>query len=146
MSAPATMQALSFSSWIIYCCGCCQLVSGNIKEILKSSYKMRVREFLRTIFNRQQAPMRSSNWLELIKKLGFDKISTPFIIKNGLDLELVTLEVFAMDPDFFYWEYGSNIDLIDSRGELWSWKYDEINKTNLPGDYKRTLKIDEVRK
>ena len=46
----------------------------------------------------------------------------------------------------YYHEYDDKIEFIDSEGQLWSFKYDFINKINLPGKIKTKLTTDQVRK
>ncbi len=85
-------------------------------------------------------------WMNKLISLGFDKIAFPILIKDGVDLDLVYLDEFAIDADLHYHEFESNYELIDSNGKVWTWKYDTLNKTNLPGNYLRTMTLDEVRK
>jgi len=87
----------------------------------------------------------SDEWMNQLIKLGFDKIAFPILIKDGAVLELVYLEGFATDPDLHYHEFGSNCELIDSNGQLWTWKYDAAYKINLPGNYIRAMTLDEVK-
>jgi hypothetical protein len=89
---------------------------------------------------------RSTNWINQLSSLGFDKIAFPILIKDGADLDLVYLDQFAMDADLHYHEFENNYELIDSNGKVWNWKYDTMNKTNLPGTYIRTMNLDEVKK
>ena len=81
-----------------------------------------------------------------MKELGFAKILFPIIIVDGTDIDIVyTLEDFALDPDIFFWSFDDHMELLDSNGNIWSWKYDHENKTNLPGEFKRTVDIDGIR-
>jgi hypothetical protein len=65
--------------------------------------------------------MASKNWISLLNKLGFDKISFPILIKNNSDIDLVyKLEYFANDPDFHYWKFEDNFELIDSNGNVFA--------------------------
>ncbi|MCX6350431.1 MAG: hypothetical protein NTX03_01050 [Bacteroidetes bacterium] len=81
-----------------------------------------------------------------LNNLGFDKIAFPILIRDGADLNLVYLEEFATDADLYYHEFDNNFDLIDSNGKVWNWKYDTVNKTNLPDSCIKTITLDEVRK
>ena len=81
-----------------------------------------------------------------LNKLGFDKVTFPILIKDGADLNLVSLDQFAGDSDLYLFEFESNYELIDSNGQLWTWQYDKINKTNIPGKFIRTLTFLEVKK
>jgi len=84
-------------------------------------------------------------WTSKLHHLGFDKIHFPIIIKDGPDLDVVyELRDFAIDSDFYFHEFDQQIEMIDSTGQLWDWKYDTVNKTNLPNTVKRTLTFDEV--
>ena len=87
---------------------------------------------------------RTTNWMNQLNNLGFDKIVFPILIKDGTDLNLVYLEEFAIDADLHYHEFENTYELIDSNGQLWTWKYDHTNKTNLPGTFVRTMTLDEV--
>lgn len=89
---------------------------------------------------------RTIEWMKDLNNLGFDKIAFPILIKDGADLNLVYLDEFASDPDLHYWEFNSDYQLIDSNGQLWTWKYDHTNKTNLPGTFIRKMTLDEVKK
>jgi hypothetical protein len=96
-------------------------------------------------FRAEHAIMRTGKWTEQLLNLGFDKIAFPILIKDGADLNLVYLKEFAIDSDLHSLEFESNFELIDSNGQVWTWKYDHINKTNLPGDLIRTMSLDEVK-
>ena len=89
---------------------------------------------------------RAIDWMNQLNNLGFDKVTFPILIQDGADLNMVYLEEFAGDPDLHYWEFDSDYKLIDSNGQLWTWKYDHTNKTNLPGTFIRTMTLDEVKK
>lgn len=76
----------------------------------------------------------------------FKKITFPIIIKDGEDLDVVyRLKDFMIDPDLYLHEYDSKMELIDCNGELWSWNYDRINKSNIPGSFKKTMSVNEVK-
>lgn len=81
-----------------------------------------------------------------LSNLGFNKIAFPILIKDGDDLNLVYLDEFAKDADLHYHEFENNYELIDSNGQLLTWKYDHTNKINLPGTFIRTMTLDEVKK
>lgn len=89
---------------------------------------------------------RTIDWMNDLNNLGFDKVAFPILIKDGTDLNLVYFDEFASDPDLHYREFESNYELIDSNGQLWTWKYDHTNETNLPGTFIRTMTLDEVKK
>lgn len=89
---------------------------------------------------------RTIEWMKDLNNLGFDKIAFPILIKDGADLNLVYFDEFASDPDLHYREFESNYELIDSNGQLWTWKYDHTNEINLPGTFIRTMTFDEVKK
>jgi|JI10StandDraft_1071094.scaffolds.fasta_scaffold449810_2 hypothetical protein len=86
-------------------------------------------------------------WTIQLNDLGFHTVTFPILLQDGIDINVVcTLKDFASDPDLYLHEYDEQNAFIDSKGHLWSWKYDKSNKTNLPGTIKSTLTIDEVRK
>jgi len=97
---------------------------------------------------REDQKKRQKEWVEKLSQLGFNQLPFPIIIKwDKINIEIVmNLEEFAFDPDYYFHEFDSNMELIDSRGQLWSWKYNSTIRTNLPGKIKRTLIFDDVKK
>ena len=80
-------------------------------------------------------------WMQKLYALGFKDISFPILIIcdewSGIELILVDdLEEFAFTNSIHYWPLDSDARLLDSNGNLWTWKYDNFNKTNLPGIFK----------
>ena len=80
--------------------------------------------------------------------MGFNKISFPIIIKDGGDIDIIyELKDFALDSDYYLHEFDNRLMfLIDGNGQVWSWKYDLVNRTNLPDKLKQTLSFEEVKK
>ena len=75
----------------------------------------------------------------------FENIIFPIIIKDRNDLDVIyKLKDFQMDPDLYFHEYDSHMELIDSNGQVYSWNYDYNNKTNIPGILKRKITLDEL--
>jgi hypothetical protein len=87
-----------------------------------------------------------NQWADTLYRLGFIKVTFPIILRDSVYFEVIyKLQDFAIDPDFYYHKFDSDTELIDCTGQLWSWKYDNISKTNLPGELIRTMTVDEVR-
>lgn len=100
----------------------------------------RFKEFLHRLFS-----PKSIQRITQLNSLGFNKITFPILIKEGNDLNLYTINEFASDPDSYFHEFDAQLTLIDSRGNLWDWKYDKTHKLNLPGNFIRTLSLEEVK-
>ncbi len=104
---------------------------------------MCIRKILRK-FNSSREE-KSRKWEENLLELGFNKISFPILIKNGYDLNLVYFDEFTSDPDIYYWQFPIDCELIDVNGYVWSWIYDDRNKTNIPGQFKKGIAVDELK-
>lgn len=86
-----------------------------------------------------------SQWTQRLNTLGFDKISFPILIVDSPNIDFVySLTDFASDPDIYHWAFEKNYQLIDCNGNLWTWTYDNVNKTNLPNSFLQTLTLDEI--
>lgn len=82
-----------------------------------------------------------------LDKLGFYAVTFPIMLKEGADIDVVyTLQDFVSDPDLYFHEYDERNDFVDSKGQNWTWKYDQINKINLPGIVKSVLTVDDIKK
>jgi hypothetical protein len=89
-------------------------------------------------------------WISKLYELGFKNISFPICIVydewDGIHLNTVEdITEFALTNSIHYWPLDYDTKLLDSRGNLWTWKYDEVNKTNLPGTIIKTLSMAEVK-
>lgn len=96
---------------------------------------------------RKEKRMINENlWIESLNELGFKKVTFPIILKFGTDIHVIySLKDFALDVDLYFFEFDRDSELIDSKGQLFSWKYDVKNKTNLPNHLKRLLTLEEVK-
>jgi hypothetical protein len=86
-----------------------------------------------------------TKWKDQLLESGFSKITFPILIKNGYDLDLVYFDEFAIDPDIYYWPFTIDCELIDGNGHVWSWVYDDKNKTNRPGQLKKVIAVDDLK-
>jgi hypothetical protein len=78
--------------------------------------------------------------------IGFDKINFPILIIDSSDLSYVgDLKEFAIDPDLHFHEFTNDLELLDSEGNLWSWKYDKRIKSNMSGEINKILNNEEVK-
>ena len=78
-----------------------------------------------------------NDWIDKLHKLGFKDISFPILIVydewDGIHLQIFSdLSEFAFTNSIHYWPLDYDTKLLDCKGNLWSWKYDNMNKTNLP--------------
>ena len=90
---------------------------------------------------------KDANWIERLNTLGFDKVHFPIVIIDRVDIEVVIdLHRFAIDSDYYAHEFPSDMEFIDSSGQVWTWQYDPSNNTNLPGERKKVLTFDEIKK
>jgi hypothetical protein len=89
---------------------------------------------------------KSRKWKDNLLELGFKKISFPILIKEGYDLNLVYFDEFFNDPDLYYWQFSNDCELIDINGHVWSWIYDDKNRTNIPGQLKRVIDVDDLKR
>jgi len=107
---------------------------------------MKILNSFRNLFSRR-TPAKTEDWAKKLNNLGFDKINFPIIIKYRNNLDIVyRFDDFAMDPDLYFHEFESKDELIDCNGNLWTWKYDRINKVNIPSFLKRTMTLEEVKR
>ena len=88
-------------------------------------------------------------WITKLYELGFKDISFPVLIVydewDGIHLNIVSgIEEFALTNSIHHWPLDYDTKLLDSHGKFFTWKYDEINKTNLPGTLIKTLNLEEV--
>ena len=89
---------------------------------------------------------RENSWMEELNRLGFNKVTFPIIIKDNFDLQVVSeLKDFARDPDIFYQKFDNNVQLIDHEMKIWTWRYDLINKTNLPNELIKSLTFEKLK-
>jgi len=91
-----------------------------------------------------------NDWIDKLYKLGFKDISFPILIVydewDGIHLMIVgDIREFAITNSIHYWPLDYDTKLLDCKGNLWNWKYDNINKTNLPGTMIKSLEIEEVK-
>jgi hypothetical protein len=92
----------------------------------------------------------TQQWIDMLRDLGLNAITFPiFIIReewNGITLTLVSdLKEFAISNSIHYWPLDYDAKLLDSYGNMWTWKYDDYNKTNLPGSLLKTSSLEEVK-
>jgi len=90
------------------------------------------------------------NWINKLYQLGFKDISFPILIVydewDGIHLQIVSdLSEFALTNSIHYWPFDYDTKLLDCKGNLWSWKYNNMNKTNLPGTMIKSLEIEEAK-
>lgn len=90
---------------------------------------------------------KNADWTTRLNNLGFNEVTFPILLKEGKDIEIVcSLKDFASDPDlYFHDQYDERNVFIDSKGQIWSWKYDKANNTNLPSTVKSILTLAEVK-
>lgn len=89
-------------------------------------------------------------WVDKLSELGFKEIAFPIFIVydkwNGIELTCVSdLNEFAYTYSYHYWPLDDDSKLLDRNGNLWSGKYDKLNKTNLPNTFIMTLKLENVK-
>ena len=89
-------------------------------------------------------------WITKLYELGFKDISFPILIVydewDGIHLQIVSnIAEFALTNSIHHYPLDYDTKLVDSNGKFFTWKYDDINRTNLPGPLIRTLNLEEVR-
>lgn len=118
------------------------LVAKLQRAVCRQTSKMNPFKKIKDYFNK-----RDAEWTIQLNDLGFHAVTFPIMLTEGVDIDVVcTLKDFASDPDLYFHEYDERNSFIDSKGHFWTWKYDQSNKTNLPGTIKSTMTVDEVRK
>lgn len=103
---------------------------------------MKIFNTIKDYFNKKDI-----EWTKRLDELGFHAVTFPIMLKEGADIDVVcTLQDFASDPDLYFHEYDERNNFVDSKGQNWTWKYDQNNKTNLPGIVKSILTVDDIKK
>ena len=120
----------------------------NPIKVIKTYFSSRKEKKLLKV---EREKLGFEKWMQKLYALGFKDISFPILIIydewRGIELTLVDdLEEFAFTNSIHYWPLDSDARLLDINGNLWSWKYDNINKTNLPGIFKVKLTLEDVKK
>ena len=101
-------------------------------------------QFLKGLF---QGPTKEElkEFKEKVEKGNFGKISFPILIDEDGGLTLVlNWDAFMKDPDLCFYPFSPRFRLIDSRGALWTWVYDDELKLNVPGNYIRWVALNEL--
>lgn len=118
------------------------LINKVENYLLKRKENKKIKEKLRSI--------EIGKWITKLDELGFKDISFPILIVydewDGIHLQTVDdLREFALTNSIHYWPLDYDTKLLDSNGKFFTWKYDNINKTNLPGTIIKLLEIKEAK-